>query len=92
MYSDDVKLCLNSPVDDISSVAERLNGELARIFLWATANGLCLNPRKSKCILLHRRSVVLTIPNDTVKDGEKIEIVPATSNIGIHFNFNLTLA
>ena len=61
-YSDDVQLCLNSSVDDISRDVDYLKGELARI--WATANGLYLNPGKSKCILLHRRSVVPTIPKE----------------------------
>ena len=67
-----------------------MNGELAWIFLWATANGLCLNPGKSKCILLHRRSVVPTVPRNVVMNGETIEIVHATRNLGIIFNSNLT--
>ena len=90
LYADDVQLCLNSPVNDISRAVDCLNGELARIFLWATANGLCLNPGKSKCILLHRRSDVPTIPRDVVLNGEKVEIVHATRNLGIIFNSNLT--
>ena len=65
----------SSTVDDISRAVYCLLGELARIFLWAPANGLCLNPGKSKCIVLHRRSVVPTIPEDVVMNGEKIEIV-----------------
>ena len=71
LYADDVQLCLNSRVDDISHGVDCLNGEFARIFLWATANGLCLNPGKSKCILLHRRSVVPTIPADIMTNGDE---------------------
>ena len=67
-----------------------LNWALARIFLIATANGLCLNPGKSKCILLHRRSVVPIIPRNVVMNGEKIEIVHETRNLGIIYNSNLT--
>ena len=85
LYADDVQLCLNSPVDDISGAVDCLNGELAWILLWATANGLCLNPRKSKCILLHRGSVVPTIPRDVVMNGKNIE----TRNLGIILYSNL---
>ena len=55
-------------------------GTFARIFLWATVNGLCLNPGKSKCILLHRRNVVSTIPRNVVLNDEKVEIVHAITN------------
>ena len=68
-----VQLCLNSPVDNISRAVDYLNGELARILLWATANSLCLIHGKSKCILQHRRSVVPTISTDVVMNGEKIK-------------------
>ena len=64
LYADEVQLCLNSPVDDISRAVDCLNGELGRIFLWATANGLCLNPGKS-------------IPVVVVMNGEKVERVHA---------------
>ena len=65
--------CLNSPVDDISHTVDCLKGGFARIFLWATANGLCLNSGKSKCILLLRRIVVPTISRDVVMNGEEIK-------------------
>ena len=38
LYADDVQLSLK--IDDISRSVDYLNGELARIFLWANANGL----------------------------------------------------
>ena len=76
-------------MDDISRTVDCLNGELARIFLWATDNGLCLNLVKSKCILLHRRSVEPTIPRDVVMNGENIEM-HATRNLGKIVNSNLT--
>ena len=58
--------------------------------MWVTVNGLCLNPLKLKCILLHRRSVVPTIPRDVVMNGKEMKIVHVTRNLGIIFNFNLT--
>ena len=39
--------------------------------------GLCLNSEKFKCTLLHRRSLVPTIPRDIMLNGERIEIVHA---------------
>ena len=69
LYANGVQLCLNSPVDDISRAVDCFNGELGWIFLWAPANGLCLKPGQSKCILLHRRSVVPIIPGDVVMNG-----------------------
>ena len=52
-----VQLRLDSSADDISRAVDCLSGELEWVFLWAITNGLGLNPGKSKCILLLRRSV-----------------------------------
>ena len=82
-----MQLCLNSPVDDIPRAVDCLNGELAGIFLWGAANGLCLKPGKAKCILLQRRSVVPTIPRNVMMNGEKFKILHATRDLGISFNF-----
>lgn len=90
LYADDVQPYLSSPVHNMSLAADCLNGELARIFLWATANGLCLNPSKSKCMVLHRRSVAPTFIGDILMNNVKIELVHVTKNLGIIFNTNLT--
>lgn len=90
MYADDVQLYINSPVHSVENNIARLNEDLNNIFLWATANGLCLNPHKTKCIVVHKKTIVPVISSDIIINGEKIEIVNAAKNLGLIFNNNLT--
>lgn len=90
LYADDVQLILSSPVQNMALGIASLNEDLQKIHLWASANGLCLNPRKSKCIVICKRSLNPSVCADIVINGEKIEIVTAAKNLGIIFNSNLT--
>lgn len=65
--------------------------DLLRIYDWATANGLIINPNKSKCLVVHSRfldSCNLNL-DITLKDN-KIEIVSQAKNLGIILNKSLT--
>ncbi|XP_075159620.1 uncharacterized protein LOC142232810 [Haematobia irritans] len=54
MYADDIQIFLSSPVGDTSECLGKLNHDLDRVFRWATANGLLLNPQKSKCLIIQK--------------------------------------
>lgn len=90
LYADDVQVTFSIPPENIPTGISRLNNELERIYFWASANGLCLNPQKSKCIIICKQSAVTSISGDIVLNGEKIEIVNKTRNLGIIFNNRLT--
>lgn len=90
MYADDVQLYLSSPLQDVAANIRRLNGELDRVHRWATANGLCLNPRKSKCLMICKKSMHPNTGLDILLNGVKIDIVDSAKNLGLVFNNRLT--
>ncbi|XP_065358619.1 uncharacterized protein LOC135952544 [Calliphora vicina] len=57
---------------------------------WAMKNGLCLNPQKSKCLLIHNKTLKPNIENDIRINNEKIAIVQSAKNLGLVFNNNLS--
>ncbi|XP_075157620.1 uncharacterized protein LOC142230885 [Haematobia irritans] len=52
LYADDVQVYISSPLSELNDCVDRLNQDLVRIHTWACANGLCINPRKSKCLIM----------------------------------------
>lgn len=90
MYADDVQVYLSSPSDSTNESVSQLNADLNKIHLWAMANGLFLNPSKSKCLLIHKKSIKPVIDIDVLINGQKIPFVNTAKNLGIVFNNNLT--
>ena len=48
-----------------------INDDLWKIVNWANANGLCINPSKSKCLLLSRTKIAFDVP-DIIIGGTKL--------------------
>lgn len=90
MYADDVQLYLSCPTTSIPENLVKLNYDLQNIHQWAIANGLCLNPGKSKCLVIRKRTTCPTLEFDISIDNRKIEIVSTAKNLGIVFNSYLT--
>lgn len=90
MYADDVQLYLSSPTESIRENVEKLNHDLKNIHYWASANGLSINPRKSKCLLIHKKTIKPILDTNIVINNEKIEIARKAKNLGVVFNSNLT--
>lgn len=90
MYADDVQLYLSSPANSIDENVDKLNHDLNKIYFWATANGLCLNPQKSKCLLIHKKTMNPLVENEILINNQKIQIVKTAKNLGLVFNNNLT--
>lgn len=90
MYADDVQLYISDKQGHISQCTARLNDDLKRVSLWADVNGLSLNPRKSKCMIMRKRTQkVCETPNVCIND-QRIEIVNKAKNLGVIFNNTLT--
>ena len=68
---------------------DSINGNLRKIDNWANANGLCINPSKSKCLLLSRTKRAFDVSNIIIR-GNKIDFVESASNLGDIFNGRLT--
>lgn len=90
MYADDVQLYLSSNVTDLNSCIESINVDLNNISIWASKNGLCLNPNKSKSMLFSRRKTALSFENPIELNNSRIEFVQTAVNLGITFNSQLS--
>lgn len=90
MYADDVQLHRSSTIDQLEDTICRVNADLQSIYVWASANGLSLNPEKSKCLLVQRKSTKCPTDVEIMINGQKIQIVSSVKNLGIIFNNTLT--
>lgn len=90
MYADDVQLYISCDVSNIEQCISTLNEDLQRVNIWATANGLSINPIKSKCLVIQTRLNRRIIIPDVNLNNERIETVKSAKNLGIFFNNTLT--
>lgn len=90
MYADDVQLYLSSPVLAINECVAKINSDLDNVHRWAVGNGLCLNPNKSKCLVIRKRTSGFINHSDIMINNQKIEVVNAAKNLGVFFNSNLS--
>lgn len=91
MFADDVQLYMSCTRTSIRPVENKLNHDLDMIYKWACANGLRLNPNKSKCLIIGAKSTTENINNINVNlNGTRIELVHAAKNLGVTFNRTLT--
>lgn len=89
MYADDLQLYISTPLNRMVVCADNLNKDLDNINAWAMANGLTLNPNKSKCVII--RNNKLSIPDNfnIMLAGSNINIVNQANNLGVTFNNRL---
>lgn len=90
MYADDVQIYLSGPLNSINSCVVKLNADLYNIHRWAMANGLVLNPSKTKCIVIHKKSIQPIITGKIILDSQSISVVSRVKNLGVVFNNNLS--
>ena len=60
MYADDVQLYISSRVDDAPNCIRLINQDLHKIYLWASANGQSLNPKKSTALIIGQPKTFMT--------------------------------
>jgi hypothetical protein len=81
IFIDDLQIYHSSSVSDLQRCYDEINLDLQQIHLWATANGLKLNPEKSQVILIHRCRA--DIPPPTLLVGANVvKVVPKVRNLG----------
>lgn len=90
MYADDAQIYLSTPLANVNSAIQNLNEDLNKINIWASANGLCLNPKKTKCLVIHKRSLKLNFDINVLIGNQRIELISSIRNLGIVFNNTLT--
>lgn len=90
MYADDVQLYTYCKLKDIQTCVSNINIDLDLIHCWAVNNALCLNPSKTKLILISKRNVTIT-DDLVVKIGNSVvNLVQVATNLGLTFNSTLT--
>lgn len=89
MYADDVQLYRKSRKSDFMDNVLKINSDLNRINDWAKSNGLCLNPSKSKCIIISDRNFVIPDNTNILISNISINIVSSAKNLGVTFNDRL---
>ena len=90
MYADDVQIYISCLPDSVNSCVNDLNIELNRIYLWASANSLTINPTKSKCIIIGKNKLIPESNPNIILNNQQIEIVKSAKNLGIIINNKLT--
>jgi hypothetical protein len=88
IYADDVQIYLSGKEENIASVVNQINTDLASISDWSMQNGLCLNSQKTQAIAIFRNLPTSLPP---VKVGDTI--IPYSTkvtNLGVIMNCNLS--
>lgn len=89
MYADDVQLYISCVPDDVAECIDKVNFDLNKVYKWATANGLSLNAKKSKAMIIGKvNSLSVNFPAIVINNS-KIEIVETAKNLGVIFNKHL---
>jgi Reverse transcriptase (RNA-dependent DNA polymerase) len=88
IYADDVQIYLSGSKENIASIVNQINTDLASVSDWSTGNGLCLNSQKTQVMAIHRSPCSILPP---VKIGDTIIPYSAkVKNLGVIMNCNLT--
>lgn len=90
MYADDVQIYMGTSTSSVQDAVQKMNYDLQSVHDWATANGLSLNPLKSKCLVIQGRTRKFTFDWNIVLNGQRIVVVDSAKNLGVIFNRTLT--
>ena len=85
MYVDGVQLYISCLPSDITNCIEKINCDLHNVFQWMSINGLCLNPRKSKALILVKVKYKAQISPLQI-NNTTVEVVHNVKNLGVIFN------
>ena len=90
MYADDVQIRKCFPLGLVENAAVEVNEDLANIHSWSEKNGLCLNPVKSKCLVISRKAIDTSYFPEIVLNNKQIEFVESARNLGLMFTKTLS--
>ena len=90
IYADDIQVYMFCSTNSIPQCISNLNSELNRILEWATINHLCINPQKSKCLLISKKSFSVSELDPPCIGGQDINFCDTAKNLGITFDRTLS--
>lgn len=88
-YADDTQLLTFSNKNDIASTIDKINKDLQNLLTWANGNGLRINSKKSKCVLISRHPIDLSTIPTVFMAGDAINYEDKVVNLGIVMNSRL---
>ena len=74
----------------IISGINAVNEDLKKVLAWSRRNALCLNAKKSQCLIICRKVIDSTNLPKVRLDDRVIDFVSSARNLGITFNNTLT--
>ena len=89
IYADDIQLYSHCERGTVAQCIAGINAELERIHNWAKDNCLCINPKKSKCLVISKRSLSLDGITPPCINGDPINFSSSAKNLGVIFNRSL---
>lgn len=89
MYADDVQLFISCKPSEANNCITKINYDLDSIKEWASANGLCINARKSKAMLIGKIDSLTTVLQPILIGNSVIVIDETAKNLGVIFNKKL---
>lgn len=88
LYADDSQLYCSAPRKDLNVCVKRMNSALVNVEHWANANEVQINPKKSKALIIDRKTH-LNAPK-IYFNNDVIEFVTRTKILGLSVNDHLT--
>jgi len=89
IYADDIQIYLYCNKHYISKSLNDINLDLDRIYNWAKSNHLCINPSKSKCLIIGKKQIDTSEFIPPHIGNEPINFCNHAKNLGITFNQTL---
>ena len=90
MYADDVQLYYSTKITEANQSVVRINEDLSNIHSWASKHDLRLNPKKSMCLVVHKKPLNTSKFSKLFIDNSEIQYVERAKNLGLVFNNTLT--
>lgn len=87
-YADDTQFLQDDTINNLSNLISNTEEVLRHAKEYFLNNGLLLNPKKTKCIIIGNRQLLSRIPPDTFINCDGIHIYPSThvKNLGVYFD------
>ena len=90
MYADDVQLYNSFQLGMLENGVHEINEDLNAIVMWSRKNDLCLNPKKTKCLVISRSIIDTSYFPQIYLNNCAIEFVESVKNLGLTFNKTLS--
>lgn len=90
LYADDLQVYSEGRLDELGSIVESINADMARIFQWASKHELALNANKSQAIAISNRDIETRLLDPVILNNSVVPYVEVVKNLGLYINKKLS--